>query len=335
MALRAILAAAVLAVLGALGAGPGAGDAVLPHRHRRGGRHLLPDRRPDRRHHQQPARRAALRQGRQLRRAGAGGDAQWPPTARSPTSTRSSRGELESGFAQSDVAYWAYTGTGIFEGQGKVDNLRAIANLYPESIHVVARKGAGIESVARPHGQARVARRAGLRHAGRCPHHPRGLRPHREGHRGRVHQAAARRSTRSGTASSTPSSSSPAIRPAPWSSWPPSVGVELVPIDGPEVENAARAVQFFARDLIPAGTYKGIGAAPTISVGAQWVVGAKATRSWSTTSPRRCGTRTPARCSTPATPRARRSPSRRALDGIGIPLHPGAERYYREAGLLQ
>ena len=24
-----------------------------------------------------------------------------------------------------------------------------------------------------------------------------------------------------------------------------------------------------------------------------------------------------------------------ALDGIGIPLHPGAERYYREAGLLQ
>jgi len=24
-----------------------------------------------------------------------------------------------------------------------------------------------------------------------------------------------------------------------------------------------------------------------------------------------------------------------ALDGVGIPLHPGAERYYREVGLLQ
>jgi TRAP-type uncharacterized transport system substrate-binding protein len=23
-----------------------------------------------------------------------------------------------------------------------------------------------------------------------------------------------------------------------------------------------------------------------------------------------------------------------ALDGVGIPLHPGAERYYREAGML-
>ena len=24
-----------------------------------------------------------------------------------------------------------------------------------------------------------------------------------------------------------------------------------------------------------------------------------------------------------------------ALDGVGIPLHPGAERYYREIGLLK
>ncbi|MCC2665908.1 MAG: immunogenic protein, partial [Geminicoccaceae bacterium] len=30
-------------------------------------------------------------------------------------------GELESGFAQSDIAYWAYTGTGIFEDQGKIE----------------------------------------------------------------------------------------------------------------------------------------------------------------------------------------------------------------------
>jgi hypothetical protein len=24
-----------------------------------------------------------------------------------------------------------------------------------------------------------------------------------------------------------------------------------------------------------------------------------------------------------------------ALDGVGIPLHPGAERYYREVGLIE
>ena len=56
-------------------------------------------------------------------------------------------GDLESGFAQADVAYWAYTGTGIYSGQGKIENLRAIANLYPESVHIAARKGSGIGSV--------------------------------------------------------------------------------------------------------------------------------------------------------------------------------------------
>ena len=57
-------------------------------------------------------------------------------------------GSLESGFTQSDVAYWAYTGTGTYEGKPKVAGLRLIANLYPESIHLVARKGAGIKTAA-------------------------------------------------------------------------------------------------------------------------------------------------------------------------------------------
>ena len=56
-------------------------------------------------------------------------------------------GELDSGFSQSDVAYWAYTGTGIYEGKEPLSDLRAIAGLYPESLHLVVRRGAGIERV--------------------------------------------------------------------------------------------------------------------------------------------------------------------------------------------
>ncbi|MFU8776650.1 MAG: TAXI family TRAP transporter solute-binding subunit, partial [Roseovarius sp.] len=37
-------------------------------------------------------------------------------------------GSIESGFSQSDVAYWAYTGTGVFADRGKVESVRAIAN---------------------------------------------------------------------------------------------------------------------------------------------------------------------------------------------------------------
>lgn len=57
-------------------------------------------------------------------------------------------GTLESGFAQSDVASWAQTGTGIWEDREAVESLRAIASLYPETIHLVAAADSGIESVA-------------------------------------------------------------------------------------------------------------------------------------------------------------------------------------------
>ena len=56
-------------------------------------------------------------------------------------------GGMQSGFVQSDVAYWALNGSGIYEGRPKVDMLRAIANLYPESFHLVARKGSGLKSI--------------------------------------------------------------------------------------------------------------------------------------------------------------------------------------------
>ena len=57
-------------------------------------------------------------------------------------------GSMESGFSQADINAWAFTGTGIYEGKPKIEELRVIANLYPESVHVVVKKGAGIKSLA-------------------------------------------------------------------------------------------------------------------------------------------------------------------------------------------
>src|SRR3546814_336681 len=47
------------------------------------------------------------------------------------------QGTLESGFVQSDIAYWAYHGEELFLTGGPLKSLRAIANLYPETIHLV------------------------------------------------------------------------------------------------------------------------------------------------------------------------------------------------------
>jgi len=45
-------------------------------------------------------------------------------------------GLRNSGFAQSDVAYFAYTGTGTMKGKKPMKDLRVIATLYQEHIHL-------------------------------------------------------------------------------------------------------------------------------------------------------------------------------------------------------
>jgi TRAP transporter TAXI family solute receptor len=57
------------------------------------------------------------------------------------------RGHLDAALAQSDVVYWSYHGMAVFGGQPRQGNLRAIAHLYPESLHLVARSNSGIARV--------------------------------------------------------------------------------------------------------------------------------------------------------------------------------------------
>jgi uncharacterized protein len=57
-------------------------------------------------------------------------------------------GELDSGLSQADVAYWAYSGKDVFEHSGAIAKLRAIANLYEESLHVVVHRDSKIKTIA-------------------------------------------------------------------------------------------------------------------------------------------------------------------------------------------
>ena len=66
-------------------------------------------------------------------------------------------GLRNSGFAQSDVAYWAYTGTGTMEGKEPAKDLRTIAALFQEHIHLVALKKSNINSVKDLKGGKRVS----------------------------------------------------------------------------------------------------------------------------------------------------------------------------------
>jgi uncharacterized protein len=57
-------------------------------------------------------------------------------------------GELEFGVAQSDWQYHAYNGTSKFEDAGKFEGLRAVFSVHPEPFTVVARADSGIKTFA-------------------------------------------------------------------------------------------------------------------------------------------------------------------------------------------
>ena len=57
-------------------------------------------------------------------------------------------GDLESAIVPSDVAYWAYSGGGPYRQLQAIEDLRVIANLMPFAMHIVVDANAGIDSIA-------------------------------------------------------------------------------------------------------------------------------------------------------------------------------------------
>jgi TRAP transporter TAXI family solute receptor len=245
-------------------------------------------------------------------------------------------GSLESGFSQSDVAYWAYTGTGVFEDQGKVESLRAIANLYPESIHLVVSADAGIETVEDLRGKrvsldepgsgtlvdARIILEAyGLSEEDVEAEY---LKPDHAGDRMRDGAMDAFFFV----------GGYPAGAIAELAAT--GQGIMLVPIDDEAAQSVLEKYEFFTEDTIPGGTYQGIDEdVQTLSVGAQWITSAEQPEQLIYGITEALWNDSTRELLDNGHAKGKLIQAETALEGVGIPLHPGAERYYREAGLLK
>lgn len=244
-------------------------------------------------------------------------------------------GALESGFSQADVATWAQKGTGIYEGKPNVPSLRLIANLYPESVHIVARKGAGIKTVADLKGKrvaldepgsgtlvnARLILAAyGVKEGDIKPEY---IKPNQAGDKmkdGALDAFFFVGGAPAGAIAELASSGA---------------GIELVPIEGPQAEGLRMASPFFAPDSIPADTYKGVGAVKTLSVGAQWVTSDKADAATVYEITKALYGDAAQKTLAAGHAKGKLITKENAVKGAGIPFHPGAEKFYREAGLLK
>jgi uncharacterized protein len=242
--------------------------------------------------------------------------------------------QIESAIAQSDIVSWAYAGTGIFAGEGPMKKLRAIASLFPESLHLVVPVAGPIQTLADLKGRqislgqtgsgtladARVVLAAsGLTEKDLSPEY-----------------------LRSGTAAANLSEGTlegffliggvpiPAVR-----GLAAAVPIHLVPIPDDVLATMQQRYGPYHRSVILADTYPGVGVAtPTVGFHALWVVSADASEDLIYAITKALWNEATQRLLDAHDPIGKHVQLKHALDGLSLPLHPGAKRFYREAGFI-
>jgi len=241
-------------------------------------------------------------------------------------------GAVETALAQADVISWAHTGGGLFADKPAMANLRVIANLYAETMHLVVRRDAQIASVKdlkgkrvsldRPGSGSRVDALLILAAHG-------------------VKQSALR------VFELGPSQASDALASGEIDAFfflggAPAATVldiaaggeiDLVPIAGEVRDKLLSQARYFAAAVIPAGTYPGIGETPTLSVGAQWICAAERNEELIYDIARTLFDPVNRPVLEASHPKAAEISLANATRGIAVALHPGAIRFYREMGI--
>ncbi|MEM9784397.1 MAG: TAXI family TRAP transporter solute-binding subunit [Pseudomonadota bacterium] len=246
-------------------------------------------------------------------------------------------GELEAGLAAADVTRSMYLGEGKFEGKPH-PKLRVVANLYPEDLHLVLPRGEAIDSLSDLAGK-----RVGIAQAG-------------SGTQVAVLQMLeAWGVTRDNMDEAELNNSQSAERLADGqldayfyaAGWPVSAMVQLSTTRGMELHSFSEddlakineIIPAYIPSSIPPGVYEGVTyEVQTPAVSALLVMSSDLSEDlvygitkalWNDNTRKLLDNgHAKGRQITPAT----------ALDGLaalGVPLHPGAEKFYKEAGLLE
>jgi uncharacterized protein len=242
--------------------------------------------------------------------------------------------QLISGFSQADIAAWHFSGTAMVKPSAKLENLRLIATLYPEHMHVVVRKNLKLQSVEQLKGlrvaldepgsgvlinARQILRAHGLTERDIVPSYIKG--------------ALAAQRMKEGSIDAffyvggVPSSFIVTLAE--------SVGIALLPIHGKEAQALREASGFFTSSVIADNAYASTSGVNTLAVAALWITHAKADEELIYSMTKKMFSPTSLARITASHPNAQLIGLGSASQGAGLPLHPGAERFYKEIGALK
>ena len=242
-------------------------------------------------------------------------------------------GLLEGGLAQADIAHWAFNATGPFEGEAPIDRIRGIATLYLESVHLVVRVGANINSIKDLEGQ-RVSldeQGSGTRLDVLTILEAYGLSP------STFKPAYLKTSDAIDRLRNNELDAFFTIAGYPVKAVSQLMDdgrAKLVPIEGPLIDTIVERFPYFSIDTIPQGTYKNTAEIRTIGVPAQLLIDSKIADELAYNITSMLWSEATLELMSTGHPKGNDMQLESALAGMGIPLHSGAKRFYQEQGML-
>lgn len=241
-------------------------------------------------------------------------------------------GEIEAGLVQADVASWAYHADRVFTGNENVRVVRAVAGLYPEKLQIVTRRDADIHRMLDLRGKRISVDEAGsgtlavmqivleahgISEKDLLPVYLKPVFTHDKMVNGELQGFVMMAGT-----------------PMKAVTQLSDIGISLVPIV-PEMALRIRArFPYLVPGKIPAGVYQGIPETPTLEVHALFVVSSAMEENLAYQTTAALWSERTRSILKHGHPQGKSVTPETALAGISIPLHPGAERFYREKGML-
>jgi len=239
-------------------------------------------------------------------------------------------GSLESALAQSDVIFAAYYGTDQFKQQlPNGSSLRVIANLYPEDVHLVVRKGAGIKSVMDLKGKRISVDLPG------------------SGTRQNAINILRAYGINSDDYLAVDANSDKALRLIAQDALDAFFFIAGYPVGGVEelanselidllsfepemIQKITNLYEFFTKSTIPAGTYNSVAEVSTLAVSTQWIVNEKMDEDLAYGLVRSLWHPRNRAILDGGHEKGKLITYETARKGVGIPLHPGALKYYQD-----
>ncbi|TAL01860.1 MAG: TAXI family TRAP transporter solute-binding subunit [Rhodospirillaceae bacterium] len=240
-------------------------------------------------------------------------------------------GDLEMGLSQADVVTWAYSATGAFSGRAPLSHLRVIAHLYPANIHLVTRAGSTIAGVTDLRGK-KVG--VGERESATAATAKLVLSAYG------VHWDTVRLRYLSFTAFADALATgqidamfviggAPVLALEDLARRTP---IRVVPISGPVAAKLADVLPFYSLGVVPAGTYGAAADVPTLDVGSVLVARDTMDDDLAYGIARAIWHERNIALFQNGHPSGKLMDRTQATTGVGVPVHPGAARFYLAQG---